>query len=140
MLAYQCADGKTHQLWTEEQTVVIEFWNVLCKQCPRALDKLSELASLHSNLSFVACALATSRDDDGEKQLVDDYTAMHSFAGMAKAFMSFDQKEAAKQKLQFTRLPHCVVVVSGKVVASGNPLEDASVLRAIDAAATISCG
>ena len=101
------------------------FWNVRCSRCPLALAKMRALAPPR----FLACALAVSVDNNEEFEVAREYATTHGFVKHF-GFMNFQEKEAAKRALGFARLPFCVVVVDGTVVASGDPLDAESGIEA----------
>ena len=119
-LTYRTSRGTSAALWTPRETVVIEFWNVRCARCPRALAEVRALATGFAPLRAVA--LATSADDAEELEMAREWALEQTLATDEFGFMDFAQKEEAKRALDFATLPFTVVVQDGAVIASGDPL------------------
>ena len=125
-LTYRTSRGTSAALWTPRETVVIEFWNVRCARCPRALAEVRALAAGVAPLRAVA--LATSADDAEEFEMAREWALGEALATDEFGFMDFAQKEEAKRALEFATLPFTVVVQDGAVVASGDPLAPGSTI------------
>lgn len=112
-------------------TLVVEFWNARCARCPRALEKVRELAREHDDVSFLCMNLSVGHEETAERAYVHEVSQDEWPANVRFGYMSFARKEQAKRALDFATLPFCAVFVGAEVVYKGDPLEHDALTSAL---------
>merc|ERR1740117_884733 len=101
--------------------LVLDFWHTRCTRCPEALTKLNALARQDKGVTFVACAMSLGSESEGTQEQVTELLE-DQWEHLTHIYMTFDEKEAAKQKWGFKAVPFCVVFgADGTELYTGDP-------------------
>lgn len=103
------------------QPLVLDFWHTRCVRCPEALSKLDTMATKHTGVTFAACALSLGSETEGTQDQVLELLE-GQWEHLTHLYMTFEQKERAKEMFGFKAVPFCTVFSSdGALRFMGEP-------------------
>ena len=104
---------------------IIDLWTTRCTRCPAALDFLNDCAlanpcSMDQEQHVQYVSICCGDSIDGAREIIEA-PPIPRWNAMRHFFMAFDDKERAKQLLNFRQVPFYVALDRhGKLVYSGN--------------------
>ena len=117
--------------------LVLDFWHTRCVKCPEAISKLEVIAPKHPGVTFAACCLSLGSETEGTQEQVLELLD-GQWEGLQHLYMTFAEKEAAKQVFGFKAVPFVAVFGGdGALKFAGEPkdVDFATVFDAAPAAA-----
>lgn len=116
-----------------------DFWTTKCERCPQALDQLEELAQTaaaasnnnnNKELNFVSICCGGGGGGDGAREILEEPDRQPRWHHLSHYYMSYHDKETAKQVLGFQTVPFYVIVQpDGTIVHKGSKLPQLLVTR-----------